>query len=125
MERLHVQFPYKKNPQKNVDCCRLHQVCKYTHTRKIFKLDFLKNKASNEKKLLYIFDSFFHVESFPPQLNHQYKHTLYYWKQLPYISKLPILRTNQTFNWKNRERSNFHRPQTPPEACTSAIYNYH
>ena len=42
-----------------------------------FKVDFLENKASNEKFLSYIFDLFFRVESSPFRLYHQLPTTLY------------------------------------------------
>ena len=46
-------------------------------TRRKFKVDFLENKASDEKFLFYIFDLFFHVESPPFRLYHQLPNTLY------------------------------------------------
>ena len=46
-------------------------------TNQKFKVDFLENKASNEKFLFYIFDFFFHVESPPFRLYHQLPTTLY------------------------------------------------
>ena len=42
-----------------------------------FQVDFLENKASNEKFLFYIFDFFFRVESPPFRLYHQLPTTLY------------------------------------------------
>ena len=42
-----------------------------------FKVDFLKNKASNEKFLFYIIDFFFRVESPLFRLYHQLPTTLY------------------------------------------------
>ena len=42
-----------------------------------FKVDFLENKASNEKFLFYISDFFFRVESPPFRLYHQLPTTLY------------------------------------------------
>ena len=48
--------------------CHLHQdlfmyaIVKCTRIRKIFKIDLLGNKASNEKILFFIIDLFFHVE---------------------------------------------------------------
>ena len=42
-----------------------------------FKVDFLENKASNEKFLFYIFDFFFRVEPSPFRLYHQLPTTLY------------------------------------------------
>ena len=50
---------------------------KSTRTERKFKVDFLENKASNEKLLLYIFDFFFRVESPPFRLYHQLPTTLY------------------------------------------------
>ena len=41
------------------------------------KVDFLENKASNEKFLFYIVDFFFRVESPPFRLYHQLPTTLY------------------------------------------------
>ena len=41
------------------------------------RVDFLENKASNEKLLFYIFDFFFRVESPPFRLYHQLPITLY------------------------------------------------
>ena len=46
-------------------------------TERKFKVDFLENKASNEKFLFYIFDFFFRVESPPFRLYHQLPTTLY------------------------------------------------
>ena len=42
-----------------------------------FKVDFLKNKDSNEKFLFYIFDFFFRVELPPFRLYHQLPTILY------------------------------------------------
>ena len=42
-----------------------------------FKVDFLENKASNEKFLFYVFDFFFRVESPPFRLYRQLSITLY------------------------------------------------
>ena len=42
-----------------------------------FNVDFLENKASNEKFLFYIFDFFFRVESLPFRSYHQLPTTLY------------------------------------------------
>ena len=42
-----------------------------------FKVDFLENKASNEKFVFYIFHFFFRVESSPFRLYHQLPTTLY------------------------------------------------
>ena len=42
-----------------------------------FKVDFLENKASNEKFLFYIFDFFLRVESLPFRFYHQLPTTLY------------------------------------------------
>ena len=50
---------------------------KCTRTERKFKVDFLENKASNEKFLFYIFDFFFRVESSPFRLYHQLPTTLY------------------------------------------------
>ena len=50
---------------------------KCTRTERKFKVDFLENKASNEKFLFYIFDFFFRVESLPFRLYHQLPTTLY------------------------------------------------
>ena len=50
---------------------------KCTRTERKFKVDFLENKASNEKCLFYIFDFFFRVESPPFRLYHQLPTTLY------------------------------------------------
>ena len=50
---------------------------KCTRTERKFKIDFLENKTSNEKFLLYIFDFFFRVESPPFRLYHQLPITLY------------------------------------------------
>ena len=50
---------------------------KCTRTERKFKVDFLENKASNEKFLFCIFDSFFRVESPPFRLYHQLPTTLY------------------------------------------------
>ena len=50
---------------------------KCTRTERKFKVDFLENKASNEKFLFYIFDFFFRVESPPFRLYHQLPTTLY------------------------------------------------
>ena len=46
-------------------------------TERKFKVDFLENKASNEKFLFYIFDFFFRVESPPFRLYHHLLTTLY------------------------------------------------
>ena len=48
-----------------------------TRTERKFKVDFLENKASNEKFLFYIFDFFFRLESPPFRLYHQLPTTLY------------------------------------------------
>ena len=48
----------------------VYATIKCTHTRRILKVDFLENKASNEKILFFIFDLFFHVES--PSLHMYY-----------------------------------------------------
>ena len=48
-----------------------------TRTERKFKVDFLENKASNEKFLFYIFDFFFRLESSPFRLYHQLPTTLY------------------------------------------------
>ena len=53
------------------------RVIKCTRTERKFKVDFLENKASNEKFLFCIFDSFFRVESPPFRLYHQLPTTLY------------------------------------------------
>lgn len=45
-----------------------HDIVKCTRTRRQFKVDFLKNKASNEKSLLLILDLFSHVKSLPPAI---------------------------------------------------------
>ena len=50
---------------------------KCTRTERKFKVDFLENKALNEKFLYYIFDFFFRVESPPFRLYHQLPTTLY------------------------------------------------
>ena len=50
---------------------------KCTRTERKFKVDFLENKAPNEKFLFYIFDFFFHIESPPFRLYHQLPTTLY------------------------------------------------
>ena len=50
---------------------------KCTRTERKFKVDFVENKASNEKFLFYIFDFFFRVESPPFRLYHQLTTTLY------------------------------------------------
>ena len=50
---------------------------KCTRTGRKFKVDFLENKASNEKFLFYIFDFFFRLESPPFRLYHQLPTTLY------------------------------------------------
>ena len=50
---------------------------KCTRTDRKFKVDFLENKASNEKFLFYIFDFFFRVESPPFRLYHQLPTNLY------------------------------------------------
>ena len=50
---------------------------KCTRTERKFKVDFLENKASNEKFLFYIFDLFFRVESPPFRLYYQLPTTLY------------------------------------------------
>ena len=50
---------------------------KCTRTERKFKIDFLENKASNEKFLFYIFDFFFRVESPPFRLYRQLPTTLY------------------------------------------------
>ena len=42
-----------------------------------FKVDFLENKASNEKFLFYIFDFFFRIKSLPFRSYHQLPTTLY------------------------------------------------
>ena len=55
---------------------------KCTRTERKFKVDFLENKASNEKFLFYIFDFFFRVESPPFRLYHQLPTTLYKYFQL-------------------------------------------
>ena len=48
-----------------------------TRTERKFKVDFLENKASNEKFLFYIFDFFFRVESPLFRLYRQLPTTLY------------------------------------------------
>ena len=48
-----------------------------TRTERKFKVDFLENKASNEKFLFYIFDFFFRVQSSPFRSYHQLPTTLY------------------------------------------------
>ena len=48
-----------------------------TRTNRKFKVDFLENKASNEKFVFYIFDLFFRVESPPFRLYLQLPTTLY------------------------------------------------
>ena len=50
---------------------------KCTRTERKFKVDFLENKASNEKFSFYIFDFFFRVESPPFRLYHQLPTILY------------------------------------------------
>ena len=51
---------------------------KCTRTERKFKVDFLENKASNEKFLFYIFDFFFRVESPAFRLYHQLLPTTLY-----------------------------------------------
>ena len=46
-------------------------------TERKFKVNFLENKAANEKFLFYIFDLFFRVETPPFRLYHQLPTTLY------------------------------------------------
>ena len=53
---------------------------KCTRTERKFKVNFLENKASNEKFLFYIFDLFFRVESLPFRLYHQLPITLYMYR---------------------------------------------
>ena len=55
----------------------LHTAIGNIRTERKFKVDFLENKASNEKFLFYIFDLFFRVESPPFRLYHQLPTTLY------------------------------------------------
>ena len=43
------------------------------------KVDFLENKASNEKLLFYIFDFFFRVELSPFRMYYQLPTTLHMW----------------------------------------------
>ena len=50
---------------------------KCTRTERKFKVNFLENKASNEKFLFYIFDFFFRVGSPSFRLYHQLPTTLY------------------------------------------------
>ena len=50
---------------------------KCTRTEPKFKVDFLENKASNEKFVFYIFNFFFRVESPPLRLYHRLPITLY------------------------------------------------
>ena len=60
------------------DCFKVWKATiKCTRTERRFKVDFLENKASNEKFLFYIFDFFFRVESPPFRLYHQLPTTLY------------------------------------------------
>ena len=64
-----------------------------TRTERKFKIDFLENKASNEKFLFYIFDLFFRVESPPFRLYHQLPTTLYNYSNINSMCKfsVPIL----------------------------------
>ena len=60
------------------------------------KVDFLENKASNEKLLFYIFDFFFRVE--PPITNHPV-----YWNKWKNTVRTYVLRTLVSQLWMIKE----------------------